>query len=67
MLTYHINAAALGNLIAFYYYIYTPMQLPVGMLMDVYGPRRLLTLAGLCCAVGTYLFASTDIFVIAAF
>lgn len=67
MLTYHINAAALGNLIAFYYYIYTPMQLPVGMLMDVYGPRRLLTLAGLSCAVGTYLFASTDIFAIAAF
>jgi sugar phosphate permease len=67
MLTYHINAAALGNLIAFYYYIYTPMQLPVGMLMDVYGPRRLLTLAGLSCAIGTYLFASTDIFVIAAF
>lgn len=67
MLTYHINAAALGNLIAFYYYIYTPMQLPVGMLMDVYGPRRLLTLAGLCCAVGTYLFACTDVFAVAAF
>ena len=67
MLTYHIDAAALGNLIAFYYYIYTPMQLPVGLLMDAYGPRRLLTIAGLSCAVGAYLFASTDIFFIAAF
>ncbi len=54
---FHINAAQLGNLAAFYYYAYTPMQLPVGMLMDRYGPRRLLTLACLLCAIGSYLFA----------
>ena len=57
MLSYHIGAAALGNLAAFYYYIYTPMQLPVGVMMDRYGPRRLLTLAGTACAMGTFLFA----------
>jgi len=59
MMSYHISAAALGNLTAFYYYIYSPMQLPVGVLMDRYGPRNLLTLAGLSCAVGIYLFASS--------
>jgi sugar phosphate permease len=59
MLSFHIGAAALGNLAAFYYYIYTPMQLVVGLLMDRYGPRRLFTLAGLACGMGTYLFAST--------
>lgn len=59
MMSYHISAAALGNLTAFYYYIYSPMQIPVGVLMDRYGPRNLLTLAGLSCAVGTYLFASS--------
>src|ERR1700722_8240175 len=57
MQAYHINATALGNLVAFYYYAYTPMQLPVGVLMDRYGPRRLLTFACLACALGSYLFA----------
>lgn len=60
MLSFHIGAAELGNLAAFYYYIYTPMQLVVGLLMDRYGPRRLFTVAGLACGMGTYLFASTS-------
>jgi MFS family permease len=57
MQAYHINATVFGNLAAFYYYAYTPMQLPVGVLMDRYGPRRLLTFACLSCAIGSYLFA----------
>lgn len=56
MHSYQINATALGNLAAFYYYAYTPMQLPVGVTMDYYGPRRLLIFACLVCAIGTYLF-----------
>ncbi len=56
---YDINGIALGNLSAFYYYAYTPMQLPVGVLMDRFGPRRLLTVACAFCAVGSYLFASS--------
>lgn len=54
---YHLCAAQFGYLVASYYYIYTPMQLFVGLLMDRYGPRRLLTLACFCCALGAYLFA----------
>lgn len=65
MLSFHIGAAALGNLAAFYYYIYTPMQLVVGLLMDRYGPRRLFTIAGLACGMGTYLFASTTSLLVA--
>jgi len=45
MSTYGLGGAALGNLVAFYYYAYTPMQLPVGVLMDRFGPRLLLALA----------------------
>lgn len=56
--SFAITAGALGNLIAFYYYIYTPMQLPVGVLMDRFGPKRLLVFACLICAFGSYLFAS---------
>ena len=59
MRVYHIDAAMLGNLAAFYYYAYTPMQLPVGVLMDRYGPRRLLVFACLLCSIGTYLFAES--------
>lgn len=60
MHAFGISATALGNLAAFYYYAYTPMQLPVGIMMDRYGPRRLLVLAVLACALGTYLFTQTS-------
>ncbi|MGB6976938.1 MAG: MFS transporter [Gammaproteobacteria bacterium] len=59
MLAYNISATALGNLAAYYYYIYTPMQLVVGVSMDRFGPRRLFTVAGVACALGSYLFAAT--------
>jgi len=59
MHAFDISATALGNLAAFYYYAYTPMQLPVGIMMDRYGPRRLLILACLACAIGAYLFTQT--------
>jgi len=60
MLNYSIDAATFSTLIAYYYYIYTPMQLFVGVLMDRYGPRKLLTFAALVCAVGTYAFVATQ-------
>lgn len=60
MQNFHISATQLSNLTAFYYYIYAPMQFAVGILMDRYGPRKLLSLAALLCAIGTYLFSSTQ-------
>ena len=56
---FQIHDGSLGNLSGFYYYIYTPMQLVAGVLMDWYGPRRLLTIASLCCVIGSFLFAAT--------
>lgn len=55
----HISATTFGELSAFYYFAYSPMQLPVGLLMDRFGPRRLLTFACCCCAAGSFLFAHT--------
>jgi sugar phosphate permease len=60
MHAYGLSAAAFGNLAAFYYYAYTPMQLPVGIMMDRFGPRRLLVVAILACALGSYLFTLTS-------
>ncbi|MEM1058124.1 MAG: MFS transporter [Verrucomicrobiota bacterium] len=65
MANFKILAGGFGLLSAAYYFVYTPMQLPVGMLMDIFGPRRLLTSATLVCAVGIFLFAATDVLGIA--
>lgn len=62
----YLDATMIGHLSAFYYYAYTPMQLPVGLLMDRYGPRRILTVSVVCCAIGAAVFASTNTWWIAA-
>lgn len=58
--SFHLSEAAFGYLVAFYYYAYTPMQIPVGILMDKYGPKYVLTVACILCTAGTFLFASTS-------
>jgi MFS family permease len=62
---YNISNHKYGLLFACYYFAYVPMQLPVGLLMDEYGPRRLLSLACALCVFGTYLFVATDHLIIA--
>jgi MFS family permease len=57
MKEFSISALGIGGLSAFFYYAYTPLQLPVGILTDRYGARALLTMSCLLCAVGTYIFA----------
>ncbi len=58
-----LNAASLGLVSAFYYYAYTPMQIPAGFLHDWFGPRRVITFAILTCALGAFCFSfSTGIF-----
>jgi MFS family permease len=52
-----ISAADLGVLSAAYLWVYGMMQLPAGVCMDLYGPRRVLSLASISCALGCYLFA----------
>lgn len=59
MQSYMISAGSFGNLMGFFYYAYTPAQLVVGITMDRFGPRRILTIACLICAIGSYLFANS--------
>lgn len=56
----HISASTFGQISALYYFAYSPMQMPVGMLMDRFGPRRLLTFACLCCTLGSWMFTLTS-------
>jgi len=57
MTAFTIGAAVVGNLSAFYFYAYGAVQLPVGVLVDSLGARRVLCLAALMCAVGSLMFA----------
>ena len=65
MRTFSISAASLGNLSGFYYYTYLAMQIPTGILIDSWGARRLLIMGSVAAALGTFLFAATDNFVLA--
>src|SRR3990167_7060677 len=62
----HISATEFGQLSAFYYFAYSPMQMPVGILMDRVGPRCLLTAACFCCTIGSFLFMDTNSLIIAS-
>ena len=57
MQAFDINATALGNLSAFYFYSYVAMQIPTGILADIWGPRRLLSTGAFIAGTGVLLFA----------
>lgn len=58
---YHINAKEVGILSAYYFYMYTPLQILVGTLYDRFGVRMLLTFATLACTMGAWLFGYFDV------
>lgn len=62
---FHIMGAELGHLTACYFYAYLIMQIPVGLLIDRFGPRALTTIAILVCALGSLLLSHAPSFTIA--
>lgn len=66
MREFAVGAALLGNLSAFYFYSYALLQIPVGVMLDRVGPRRLLSAAAAAMAAGSVLFAAAG-FVEAAY
>ena len=54
--TFDASAAALGGLAATYFYVYTVMQIPTGVLVDTLGPRKTVTVGGIIAGVGSILF-----------
>ncbi|MCH9617040.1 MAG: hypothetical protein SP4CHLAM5_00170 [Chlamydiia bacterium] len=59
MRDFGIGAAELGWMSSVYYYSYTIMQIPAGLLYDRFGPRTLLTTASCICAFGILFFSLT--------
>lgn len=60
MRDFAINSQTLGFLSGIFYYSYSPVQLPCGILMDRFGPNRVLTIATIICALSTIVFGMTD-------
>lgn len=54
--TFDLSRAALGNLSAFYFYFYAAMQIPVGLLVDRIGPRKILTVGCILGGLGALMF-----------
>ncbi len=60
MSSFSIDARGLGIMASLFYYGYSPMQIPAGLLYDRLGPRRLLALSTLLCAISGILFGYAD-------
>lgn len=60
MRDFGVTSSSIGVLIAYYYYIYVPLQLPCGMIVDRFGARRVVTISCLLCALASYLFAVSE-------
>lgn len=65
MRDFNVTSHTLGILSGIYFYSYAFMQLPGGVMMDYFGPRRLLTIATAICAFSTIAFGMTDSFLMA--
>lgn len=62
-----INATEFGLLTSLYYLGYSFMQIPIGFLLDRYGPRYIASLGVLLCGAGIFCFAHTECWVTALF
>lgn len=63
---FQVSGAALGALSAMYFYIYLVMQIPVGIMADTLGVRRIVSLGALLAGIGSLLFAGADSLMIAS-
>lgn len=58
--TFHLTATQFGALAGLYYWAYTPMQVPAGMIYDKFGSRIVLFFACLLAVIGLAIFISAD-------
>ncbi len=60
MSEFSVGASGIGLLSGMYFYTYASLQLPVGLLVDRYGARRLLVLSATLCALACIGFAMSS-------
>jgi sugar phosphate permease len=55
-----LTAAELGALAGSYFWLYAPMQVPTGVLVDVLGPRRVVAFGGVAAGIGSIAFGRAE-------
>ncbi|MBI3481052.1 MAG: MFS transporter [Nitrosomonadales bacterium] len=58
--SFQASGAALGALAAAYFYTYTVMQIPVGVMADTLGIRKIVAIGAALAGVGSLLFGMAD-------
>jgi MFS family permease len=56
---YHLGNSGFGTLSSLFFWVYAPMQIVVGLLLDRFGARRFVLLGCFACAAGALAFAAT--------
>lgn len=57
---FHANSVSLGVLAATYFYVYTVMQIPTGILVDTVGPRWVVVAGGVFAGAGSWMFGVAE-------
>jgi len=60
MRDFAVGATITGTLSGLYFYTYAGLQIPVGLILDRFGPRRVLAIACALAGAGSALFALAD-------
>lgn len=60
MQKFQIDAASFGLFASAYYFGYAGMQIPVALLLDRYGPKKVISLCALLCSLGTLALVFTN-------
>lgn len=61
-----LSNAGFGTLSSVFFWVYAPMQIVVGLLLDRYGARRFVLLGSLVCATGVFVLTATPVPVVGA-
>jgi len=61
MAEFNLSGAVLGNLAAIYFYVYTLMQLPAGVLADGVGAKKTVFWGMMISGVGSFIFAASSL------
>ncbi len=62
--SFGLTASQFSLLASLYFYTYALMQVPAGVLIDYWGPRKSISLAMILASVGSWIFASAPSFLV---
>jgi len=60
MRDFAVGGAGIGILSGMYFYSYAAIQLPVGIMIDRFGPRKLMSVSASICALASLAFAYSE-------